>query len=82
MLGGEDLLVINATGQPLAEGEAAVIMTGMVRPFVKAEFEQDYDLTWDLDVQKEIEAEYTEKPVLVVDSINPAVEENNLSLFE
>ncbi|MEO1341809.1 MAG: hypothetical protein AAFV28_11865 [Cyanobacteria bacterium J06635_13] len=49
-----------------------------MRPFVKAEFEQDYDLTWDLDVEREIEAEYTEKPVLVVDSIYPSAQADGL----
>lgn len=51
----------------------------MLRPFVKAEFERDYDLTWDLDLQEELEAEYSEKPVLVVDSIYSAKDEG---LFE
>lgn len=50
----------------------------MVRPFIKSEFERDYDLTWDLDFQEELEAEYTEKPVLVVDSIYPAAEDEGL----
>ena len=54
----------------------SLVITGQVRPFVKAEFEQDYDLTWDLDVEEEIEAEYTDKPVLVVDSIYPSAQED------
>lgn len=73
---GDDLLIINATGEVIPEEEENVVVTGMVRPFVKAEFERDYDLTWDLDVQEEIEAEYSEKPVLVVDSIYPSAEED------
>lgn len=75
---GDDLLIINATGEPIPEEEEAVVVTGMVRPFVRAEFERDYDLTWDLDVQEEIEAEYNEVPVLVVDSIYPSAEEDGL----
>ncbi len=69
LIGGDDLLIINATGEPIPQQDKTVVVTGMVRPFVKAEFERDYDLTWDLDIQEKIEAEYTEKPVLVVDSI-------------
>ena len=75
---GDELLIINATGEPTPEEDEAVVVTGMVRPFVKAEFDRDYDLTWDLDVEQEIEAEYSEKPVLVVDSIYPSAKEDGL----
>ena len=75
---GDELLIINATGEPIPEEDEAVVVTGIVRPFVKAEFDRDYDLTWDLDVQEEIEAEYTEKPVLVVDSIYPSAQDDGL----
>ena len=78
LIGGDDLLIINATGEPLPEADEFVTVTGTVRPFVKAEFEKDYDLTWDLDVQEQIEAEYTEKPVLVVDSIYPSAKDDGL----
>ena len=75
---GDDLLMINATGEAIPESEETVVVTGIVRPFIKAELERDYDLTWDLDVREEIEAEYSEKPVLVVDSIYPAAREDGL----
>lgn len=75
---GDDLLIINATGEPLPETDENIVVTGVVRPYIKAEFEKDYDLTWDLDVQEEVEAEYTEKPVLVVDSIYPSAEDDGL----
>ena len=78
LIGGEELLIINATGEPIPQVDEKVVVTGMVRPFIKAEFERDYDLTWDLDIQEEIEAEYTEKPVLVVDSIYPSAEDDGL----
>ena len=45
---------------------------------VLADIERDYDLTWDLDVEQEIEAEYNKKPVLVVDSIYPAAKNEGL----
>ena len=72
---GDDLLIINATGEPIPTEDETVVVTGMVRPYIQSEFERDYDLTWDLDIQEEIEAEYTEKPVLVVDSIYPSAED-------
>ncbi|MBE9046027.1 hypothetical protein IQ255_16720 [Pleurocapsales cyanobacterium LEGE 10410] len=76
LIGGENLLIINATGEPIPADDETVVVTGMVRPYIKAEFERDYDLDWDLDVQEEIEAEYTERPVLVVDSIYAAAEDD------
>ena len=72
---GDDLLIINATGEPIPTEDETVVVTGMVRPYIQSEFERDYDLTWDLDIQEEIEAEYTEKPVLVVDSIYPSAQD-------
>lgn len=78
LIGGDDMLVVNVTGEPMPSEEQKVVVTGMVRPFVAAEFERDYDLTWDLDFQKEIEAEFSEKPVLVVDGIYPVEDEGVL----
>ena len=78
LIGSDDLLVVNVTGEPMPAEEQKVVVTGMVRPFIAAEFERDYDLTWDLDFQKELEAEFSEKPVLVVDGIYPTQEEGLL----
>lgn len=62
----DKVLVINATpaAVPITEGKD-VRVTGVVREFVLAEFEKDYDLTWDLDLKQKIEAEYKNKPVIV-----------------
>ena len=78
LIGGDDLLIINATGETIPQQDETVVVTGTVSPFIKAEFERDYDLTWDLDVQEEIEAEYSDKPVLVVDSIYPGAEDEGV----
>ena len=78
LIGGDELLMINASGMPIPEADETVVVTGTVRPYVQAEFDRDYDLTWDLDVQEEIEAEYTEKPVFVVDAIYPSAEDDGL----
>lgn len=75
LIGGSDLLVVNMSGEPLPQEDETVTVTGVIRPFVLADLERDYDLTWDLDLQQQIEAEYTEKPVLIVDSIYPSAEE-------
>ena len=70
LFGGEDLLVIatNPTEAAIENGET-VATTGELRSFVIADLERDYDLTWDLDIQQQLEAEYTERPVLVVDRV-------------
>ena len=75
---GDELLIVNATGEPIPTEDETVVVTGMVRPYIKAEFDRDYDLGWDLDVQEQIEAEYTEKPVLVVDSIYSSAQDDGL----
>ena len=68
LFGGEDLLVIVIKPESVQEDET-VVATGVLRPFVKAEFEQEYDLDWDLSVQEKIEAEYSNKPVLVAQEV-------------
>lgn len=80
LIADDDLLIINASGEPIPQEDEQVVVTGTVRPYIKAEFERDYDLDWDLDVQEEIEAEYTEKPVLVIDGIYPSAQ--NASFFD
>ena len=78
LIGDNEMLMVNVTSEPIPEQDETVVVTGIVRPFIAAEFEKDYDLTWDLDVQTELEAEYSEKPVLVIDSIYPAAEDGLL----
>lgn len=75
LIGANDLLVVALNPQrPIDEGEK-VVATGVLRPFVLAEFDRDYDLTWDLDIQQKIEAEYQNKPVLVVNDVYPSAVE-------
>ena len=50
----------------------------MIRPFVAADIERDYDLTWDAGIVEELKAEFSQKPALVVDGIYPAAEEEGL----
>lgn len=66
---GDEVLVIGANTLPSLEEAEEVVVTGTLRPFVASEFEQEYNLTWDLDVQEQLETEYTEQPVLVADEV-------------
>ncbi|MEL6159217.1 MAG: hypothetical protein AAFQ40_09835 [Cyanobacteria bacterium J06623_5] len=72
LFGGEDLLVISDMMTPQTQDGEEVTVTGVLRPYIAAEFERDYDLEWDLDVQEQIEAEYTEKPVFIADEVYPS----------
>lgn len=74
LFGGEEVLVIGANSLPAIEDGEEVVVTGVLRPYIAAEFERDYDLTWDLDLQRQIEAEYNEEPVLVAEEIYPSAE--------
>ena len=68
----KDLLVLNRTpGQTVTDGQE-VVVTGVLRPFVVADIEKDYDLNWDLTLQRKLEAEYSQKPTLVTNSVYPA----------
>ena len=72
LFGGEDLLVIpNGVPASTQDGEI-VAVTGVLRPYVKADFERDYDLQWDLSVEENVEAEYSQKPVFVADEVYPS----------
>ncbi|MEC4984919.1 MAG: hypothetical protein SAJ37_21815 [Oscillatoria sp. PMC 1068.18] len=73
-LEGEDLLVI-APDATVAKEEEQVTIVGEVRPFVLADLEKEYDLTWDLEVKEKIEAEYKEKPVMIAREIYPSAQE-------
>lgn len=79
LIGGSDLLVLVANRKqklaPLKEDEK-VVATGVLRPFVVADIERDYDLTWDLNLQRKLEAEYSKKPVLITESVYPVSKED------
>lgn len=67
--GGEDLIVVQPKPRIKLNKEQTAIIYGKLRPFIAVELERDYDLGWDLSVRQEIEAEYSQKPVLVADKI-------------
>ncbi|OKH45609.1 hypothetical protein NIES30_18945 [Phormidium tenue NIES-30] len=79
LLGAEDLLVIYAQPKagtsaseavpPTITDDEQVAVTGVLRPFVVSELERDYDLTWDAGVQEQLEADYSERPVLIATAV-------------
>ena len=75
LIGASDLLVLVANPKSantaVKDGEY-VAVTGVLRSFVVADIERDYDLTWDLNLQKQLEVEYKEKPVLIVQGVYPS----------
>lgn len=68
----EDLLVVTTMPTPETQDGEVVTVTGILRPYIASDFERDYDLNWDLSVQEQIEAEYTEKPVFVAEGVYPS----------
>ena len=72
LFGGEELLVVVPNITELISDGETVAVTGELRSFVIADLETDYDLTWDLDVQEQLEVEYSDRPVLVADQVYPS----------
>ncbi len=72
LIGGEDLLVIHTLPQPSVKEGEKVAVTGVLRQFVVAELDRDYNLQWDLTLKQKLEAEYTNKPVLVATGVYPS----------
>ena len=65
--GGEDLLVLHT--KPVELNEEQVILYGVLRSFTAEELERDYNLGWDSLTQKQLEAEYSQKPVFIAEKI-------------
>lgn len=72
LFGATDLLVLNPKPETAVKDDETVAVTGVLRPFVAAEFEREYDLGWDLQLKEKLEAEYKTKPVFVADSVYPS----------
>ncbi|NJM23928.1 MAG: hypothetical protein HC836_25875 [Richelia sp. RM2_1_2] len=72
LFGATDLLVLNPQPKVAVQDDQFVAVTGVLRPFVLADFEREYDLGWDLQLKQSIEAEYSTKPVFVADSVYPS----------
>ena len=72
LFGGDNLLVLTQGITPETQDGERVAVTGILRPFIKTEFDTDYDLDWDLSVEEQVETEYSEKPVFVADGVYPS----------
>ena len=72
LFNGEDLLVYAPDSTVALEENEVITVTGVLRPFVTADFERDYNIQWDLSVKEEVEADYDTKPVFVADNIYPS----------
>jgi hypothetical protein len=72
LLGEQDLLVLHQKPQPKVTEDEKVAVTGVLRSFVVADLEREYDLTWDLELKRKLEAEYSNKPVLIADEVYPS----------
>lgn len=66
LIGEKNLLVLLKQPPRVAinEGQTVAIM-GEARPFVITDIERDYNLDWDWNVRKKLEAEYNNAPVLI-----------------
>jgi hypothetical protein len=72
LLGGQDLLVLLTQPLKVAINEDQnIAVVGVVRPFVVADLEREYNLTWDLNIKRQLELEYKNRPVLVGESVYP-----------
>lgn len=72
LFGAQDLLVVVPNPQrPIEEG-GKVVATGVLRPFIVAEFERDYDFNWEAGIVSQLEAEYKNRPVLIADAVYPS----------
>lgn len=69
--GGRDLLVVNRSPEVPIRPESKVVVTGIVRPFAVSDITRDYQLTWNLNLQRTVEAEYRNKPVLIAQQVFP-----------
>lgn len=67
--GGEDLAVVQLKPRVKLAEEQTAIVYGTLRPFIAVELERDYKLGWDLSIQQQLKAKYSQKPVLVADKI-------------
>lgn len=84
LIGADDLLVLIPDNKDVVpykknvkKGET-VVATGTLEKFVVADLEREYNFGWDDNVRTELEAEYKEKPVLVVNTIYPSALPNSL----
>jgi len=60
------------TAQGVINNGEKVAVTGVLRPFVVADLEREYRVTFAPDVRQRLEAEYSQKPVLIATQVYPS----------
>ena len=68
------VVLANPTQVPIVEGRK-IQVTGEVRSFIAADFETDYDLTWDFELKRKLEAEYEQFPAVAASLTRSLVEQ-------
>jgi len=68
------VVLANRTQVPIVE-DREIQVTGEVRSFIAAEFETDYDLTWDFELKRKLEAEYEQYPAVAASLTRSLVEQ-------
>ncbi|MBF2017537.1 MAG: hypothetical protein IGS23_20490 [Rivularia sp. T60_A2020_040] len=76
LLGEQDLLVFNPIPAMAVNNGQTIALTGVLRPFSVGELEENYKLTWDAGLKKELELQYKERPVLIADTVYPSTISN------
>lgn len=71
IFGSEDLLVIGVDSNRPLNPDSGVVVTGIVRPFVASELERYYGLSIDAQLRDELEAKYTDRPVVITTGVYP-----------
>jgi hypothetical protein len=64
------VLLTSELKTPINQGQKVAVV-GEVRPFIVSEIEQQYNLNWDSDVKREMEAKYRNQPILVAETVYP-----------
>ncbi|HHP7245225.1 MAG TPA: hypothetical protein ACFE0H_11125 [Elainellaceae cyanobacterium] len=65
------LLIINPNPDtPLPDVGEYIEVTGEIQTFLVGVIEEDYELTWDANLVRELEAIYQEKPAMIADTID------------
>lgn len=73
LFGGKGIILVQGADADLDSvvGEERAVVSGVLRPYVIADLEKDYDLSWDLELKEQLEADYQQTPVIVVDLALP-----------
>lgn len=73
LLGGSDLLVLVPPNlKRTVKANEKVVVTGVLRPLVVADLEREYEFSWERGFEKQLEADYRDRPVLVATGVYPS----------